>query len=147
MNKKISDKDKKDWLKFTEGKEKVFDKDLSNKTIKQTKLEKTIDLHGNTLENANKIIEEFIENCFSNGVSKITVITGKGSRSKNKDNPYQSENFGILKYSVPEHIKTSSNLMKMVKEISFKDIENPSKGSFDIFLKKIEKIKKWITLK
>ena len=147
MNKKISDKDKKDWLTFTEGKEKVFDKDLSNKTTKQTKLEKTIDLHGNTLENANKIIEEFIEKCFSNGVSKITVITGKGSRSKNKDNPYQSKNFGILKYSVPEHIKTSSNLMKMVKEISFKDIENPSKGSFDIFLKKIEKIKKWITLK
>ena len=141
MNKKISDKDIKDWLKFTEGKEKVFDKDLSNKTTEQTKLEKTIDLHGNTLENANKIIEEFIENCFSNGVSKINVITGKGSRSKNKDNPYQSENFSILKYSVPEHIKTSINLMKMIKKINFQDVQDSSKGSFEIFLKKIKKVK------
>jgi len=131
--KKISKKDKKDWFNFVKSNEKLNDKD--NQQIKNQKIDKIIDLHGYSLENANKAIDEFIKICFSQKVSKITIITGKGSRSKNKDNPYQSENFSILKYSVPEHIKTSSNLMKMVKEINFKDIEDPSKGSFDIFLK------------
>ena len=91
------------------------------------------------MENANKTINEFIKICFSQKISKINVITGKGSRSKNKDNPYQSENFGILKHSVPEYIKTNPNLMKMIKEINFEDIKNPSKGSFDILLKKNNK--------
>ena len=113
-------------------------KDISEKKNRSDKLERVIDLHGNSLENANKAIDEFIKICFLQKISKITIITGKGSRSKNKDNPYQSENFSILKYSVPEHIKTSSNLMKMIKKINFEDIENSSKGSFDIFLRKIK---------
>ena len=139
MKKKITKKDKKDWLDFISNNEKITNKDNQQILSQNKKIDKVIDLHGYSLENANKIINEFIEECFLQNVSKITVITGKGSRSKNKDNPYQSENFGILKYSVPEYIKKSLNLMKMVKEISFKDIENPSKGSFDIFLKKIKK--------
>ena len=138
MIKKISNKDKIDWLNFINSNEKLTNKDIS-KTKKSNQLEKVIDLHGYSLEDANKAIDEFIKICFSQKVNKITIITGKGSRSKNKDNPYQSENFSILKYSVPEHIKASLNLMKMVKEINFKDIEDPAKGSFDIFLKKIEK--------
>jgi len=136
--KKLSNKDKIDWLNFINSNEKLNDKDIYEKKNRSDKLEKIIDLHGYSLENANKAIDEFIKICFSKKISKITVITGKGSRSKNKDNPYQSENFSILKYSVPEHIKTSSNLMKMIKKINFEDIENSSKGSFDIFLRKIK---------
>ena len=139
MIKKLSNKDKIDWLNFINNNEKLNNKDISEKKNKFDKLERVIDLHGYSLENANKAIDEFIKICFSQKISKITIITGKGSRSKNKNNPYQSENFSILKYSVPEHIKASLNLMKMVKEINFKDIEDPAKGSFDIFLKKIEK--------
>ena len=137
MIKKISEKDKKDWFNFTKSNEKLNNKD--NQQIKNQKIYKIIDLHGYSLENANKAIDEFIKICFSQKVSKITIITGKGSRSKNKDNPYQSENFGILKHSVPEYIKTNPNLMKMIKEINFEDIKNPSKGSFDILLKKNNK--------
>ena len=135
MIKKISNKDKIDWLNFINSNEKLTNKDISKKK-KSNKLEKVIDLHGYSLEDANKAIDEFIKICFSQNVNKITIITGKGSRSKNKDNPYQSENFSILKYSVPEHLKTSSNLMKMIKEIDFKNVEDSSKGSFDVFLKK-----------
>ncbi len=137
MIKKITEKDKKDWINFLNNKEKLNNKD--NKQNKNQRIYKVIDLHGYSLQNANKTIDEFIKTCFSQKVSKINVITGKGSRSKNKDNPYQSENFGILKHSVPEYIKTNSNLMKMIKEINFEDIENPSKGSFDILLKKNNK--------
>ena len=136
MIKKLSNKDKIDWLNFINNSEKLNDKDIYEKKIKPNKLEKTIDLHGYSLENANKAIGEFIRICFLQKVSKITIITGKGSRSKNKDNPYKSENYSILKFSVPEHIKSSSNLMKMIKKINFKDVEDYSKGSFDIFLKK-----------
>ena len=135
MIKKISKKDKKDWHNFLKSNEKLINKDNQQIKNQNQKIDKIIDLHGYSLENANKAIDEFIKICFSQKVSKITIITGKGSRSKNKDNPYQSENFSILKYSVPEHIKTSLNLMKMIKEINFKDIEDPSRGSFDIFLK------------
>ncbi len=139
MNKKISDKDLKDWDKFINSKEKLFNKDNQQNQNKNKKINKVIDLHGYSLENANKIIDEYIKICFSQKVSKINVITGKGSRSKNKNNPYQSENFGILKHSVPEYIKTNPNLMKIIKEINFEDINDPAKGSFDILLKKNNK--------
>ena len=139
MNKKISDKDLKDWDKFINSKEKLFNKDNQQNQNKNKKINKVIDLHGYSLENANKTIDEYIKICFSQKVSKINVITGKGSRSKNKNNPYQSENFGILKHSVPEYIKTNPNLMKIIKEINFEDINDPAKGSFDILLKKNNK--------
>ena len=139
MNKKISDKDLKDWDKFINSKEKLFNKDNQQNQNKNKKINKVIDLHGYSLENANKIIDEYIKICFSQKVSKINVITGKGSRSKNKNNPYQSENFSILKHSVPEYIKTNPNLMKIIKEINFEDINDPAKGSFDILLKKNNK--------
>ena len=137
MIKKITEKDKKDWLNFLNNNEKLINKD-KQKNQNQS-IDKVIDLHGYSLENANKKIDEFIKICFSQKVNKINVITGKGSRSKNKDNPYQSENFSILKHSVPEYIKTNPNLMKMIKEINFEDVESPSKGSFDILLKKNNK--------
>ncbi len=139
MNKKISDKDLKDWDKFINSKEKLFNKDNQQNQNENKKINKVIDLHGYSLENANKTIDEYIKICFSQKVSKINVITGKGSRSKNKNNPYQSENFGILKHSVPEYIKTNPNLMKIIKEINFEDINDPAKGSFDILLKKNNK--------
>ena len=137
MIKKITEKDKKDWLNFINKKEKLTDKESLKKKKKLFYKEKTIDLHGCSIENANKTVEEFIFLCFSENVSKIKIITGKGSRSKNKKNPYLSENLNILKYSVPEFIKTKPNLMKMIKDINYNDVEDPSMGSFDIFLKKI----------
>ena len=138
MIKKISEKDKKDWLNFINNNEKLTNKEILEKKKIPIYNEKTIDLHGCSLENANKIVEEFILLCFSENVSKIKIITGKGSRSKNKENPYLSENLSILKYSVPEFIKTNPNLMKVIKNINYDDVENSSTGSFVIFLKKIK---------
>ena len=116
MSKKISEKDKKDWKNFLSNKEKVLDKDLFLKNnIKQNKLKK-IDLHGYSLENANKTIDEFINKCFNEKVTRITVITGKGLRSNNASNPYVSKDLSILKYSVPEFIEKNLNLMKMINK-------------------------------
>ena len=138
MSKKISDKDKQDWESFIKNKEKVPNKDLYLKKNKRQELNRTIDLHGYTLENANKIIGEFINSCFQSNVTKIIVITGKGLRSSSASNPYVSKDLSILKYSVPEYIKSNINLMKMIKNIKEADIKDGGSGAFNIYLKKIK---------
>ena len=139
MNKKLSDKDKKDWQHFISSEEKVQNKDLSLSSLETNKnLIKTIDLHGFSLENANKTIGEFINRCFKTNVSKITVITGKGLRSNNINNPYVSKDLSILKNSVPEFIKSNFDLMKKIKNIKEAKVEDGGSGAFDIFLKKFK---------
>ena len=141
MIKKISDKDIKDWENFTSNKEKIPNKDfVSQKKIRQEKIKK-IDLHGHTLEEANKSVENFIKRCFDDNVTKIIVITGKGLRSKNILNPYLSKNLSILKYSVPEFIESNSSLMKMIIEITDAKIEDGGGGAFYIYLKNKLKFK------
>ena len=137
MTNKLSDKDKKDWQNFLDSSEKLQNKDVDH-VNNQIISERTIDLHGYTLEEANKKMSEFIENCFANKVKKINVITGKGMRSKNLDNPYQSKNLSILKHSVPEYIKNSPELMSKIINIDFDSVNSSSKGNFDIFLKTIK---------
>ena len=139
MTKKISDKDKNDWLNFINNKDKLENKDISLKKPQKNSYEKSIDLHGYSLNDANKMIHKFILLSYENNIKKIKVITGKGSRSKNKENPYQSENLGILKYSVPEYINSNSELLQVIKFITQEDIESITKGSFEILLKKNDK--------
>ena len=136
MKNKISDKDKKDWKKFIESKERVQNKDSYNNEEKKISIEKTIDLHGYSLDEANQKIKEFIEKSYLESVSKINIITGKGSRSKNKNDPYQSSDLGILKHSIPDYIKNNIELMKKIKKIDFQSINSPNLGSFYIILKK-----------
>ena len=137
MNNKLSDKDKRDWQNFISNKEKDHNKDLSLSQIKIEKnLVKTIDLHGFSLENANRTIDEFINRCFKTNINKITVITGKGLRSNNINNPYVSKNLSILKNSVPEFIKSNTDLMKKIKNIQEAKAEEGGSGAFNILLKK-----------
>ena len=136
LTNKLSDKDKKDWQKFINSSERLHSKDLEQSN-NQTISERSIDLHGLTLEQANQEISQFIENCYLNKVKKINVITGKGMRSKNINDPYQSSKLSILKYSIPEYIKNNSELMKKIIKIDFESVDSPSKGSFDIILKSI----------
>ena len=136
MKKKISLKDKKDWEKFIKSSDKLENKDLNYYETIRNINKKTIDLHGYTLDEANNKIKDFIEKSFLEGVNIINVITGKGSRSKNKEDPYQSVDLGILKYSVPEYIRNNKELMKKVKCIDLKSIYDETKGNFNIILKK-----------
>ncbi len=133
---KISDKDKKDWEIFINSKDKVLDKDNHKLKKKVYGNEKTIDLHGYNLHDANIEIEKFISECFIKGIKKINVITGKGSRSKNTADPYQSKDLSILKYSVPVFITQNKILMDKILKINLEAVENPSQGSFDIILRK-----------
>jgi len=133
--KKISDKDKKDWENFLKSKERIPNKDFVNKKNTRHERIKKIDLHGYTIEEANKAVEQFIQKCFDESVTKIVVITGKGLRSKNIENPYLSKELSILKYSVPEFIESNTSLLKKIIEIVDAKIEDGGSGAFYIYLK------------
>ncbi len=135
MNDKISNKNKKDWENFVNSKEKLIDKDLSFQINKTTRI-RSIDLHGYTLDEANKTIEDFINKAFSENVNKLIVVTGKGLHSENEKDPYVSRDLGILKYSVPEFISNNSGLMNKINEITDAKIEDGGAGAFYIYLKK-----------
>ena len=137
MTNKLSEKDKKDWQNFLDSDVKLQSKDI-DQSNDQIISERSIDLHGYTLEEANKVISKFIENCYLSNVKRINIITGKGMRSKNFNDPYQSKDLSILKHSVPEYIKSNPDLMNKIIRIDFESVNSPSKGSFDIFLKTIK---------
>ena len=135
MNDNISDKDKKEWEDFLKSDEKIFDKDnnYQNKEFFKTK---SIDLHGYTLDQANKKIEEFIQHSYNEKINKIIVVTGKGLHSQNEKNPYVSKDLSILKYSVPNFIYNNRNLMKLITELKDAEIKDGGSGAFYIYLKK-----------
>tara|TARA_B100001564_G_scaffold237751_1_gene201069 strand:- start:148 stop:576 length:429 start_codon:yes stop_codon:yes gene_type:complete len=135
LNSNISKKDKKDWENFISQKESLPDKD-SNKHYKGENKTITCDLHGYSLDDANKKIRELINNSYANGVSKLIVVTGKGLHSKNEEDPYISKDLGILKHSVPEYIKNNQELIKLINEIKEANIEDGGSGAFYVFLKK-----------
>ena len=136
-----SDKDKQDWENFIKNKEKIPNKDFFNKTNERYEKIKKIDLHGYTIEEANRAVEQFIQKCFDEKVTKIIVITGKGLRSKNVENPYLSKDLSILKYSVPEFIENNKNLTRVIIETTDAKIEDGGSGAFYIYLKNKNKFK------
>ena len=138
---KNPDKDKHDWENFLNNKEKIPNKDSVHKKIIRYEKIKKIDLHGYTIEEANKAIEEFIQKCFEENVTKIIVITGKGLRSKNVENPYLSKDLSILKYSVPEFIENNKSLTQFIIEITDAKTEDGGSGAFYIYLKNKNKFK------
>ena len=133
MSKKLSKKDLNDWKNFIEGKDKIYSKDIFKSKIEYKK-ESTLDLHGFSLDQANTKVEKFIIDCFDKKIEKLNIITGKGLRSKVDQNPYQSKDLGILKYSVPEFIKSNSELMKIIKKIE-DQMDNRNSGYFTVCLK------------
>ena len=137
MTNRISDKDKKDWENFLLKKEKLPNKDI--KIDKKITFEtSSIDLHGYTLDEANKSIEDFIIKSYQEKINRLIVVTGKGMHSQNKKNPYLSKDLSILKYSVPEFIKNNGELMKKITDIKDADIKDGGSGAFYIYLKKLK---------
>ena len=135
MNSKISEKDKKTWEEFLSNDQKLPDKDNFQSNIKSKKT-RSLDLHGQTLDEANRIIENFIKKSYEDKVHKLIIVTGKGLHSSNEKDPYVSKDLGILKYSVPEFLKNNSELMKIISEIKDASINDGGSGAFYIFLKK-----------
>ncbi len=135
MTDKISEKDKKDWENFLSKKEKLPNKDINFTKEKKIKI-KNIDLHGYTLDEANKKIENFIKQSYIEKVNKLIVVTGKGLHSQNEKDPYVSKDLSILRYSVPHFIKNNNELMKIINDFDSATIEDGGSGAFYIYIKK-----------
>ena len=135
MSDKISTKDKRDWENFITSSDKLEDKDHLKKDKTSIKT-KSIDLHGFTLEEANEVIEQFINDSYLENIKKLIVVTGKGLHSQNDKDPYLSKDLSILKYSVPDFIEGNQELMKKILEMKDADIKDGGTGAFYIYLKK-----------
>ena len=77
-------------------------------------------------------VKKIIDHCVKNKFKELLLITGKGIHSTSDEDAYVSKNFGKLKYSVPEFIKTSE-LNKFV--ISINDAEKKDGGEGAILIK------------
>ena len=134
MKKKITEKDKEDWDNFIKNNEKLHDKDFLGEE-KLYKMNKTIDLHGYTLRDANIAVKNLINNSYDNKVEKLKISTGKGMRSKSEQDPFKSSKLSILKYSVPEFIQNNRELMSKIKKLNINEVEDLNSGNFTIILK------------
>jgi len=135
LSSKISDKDKKDWERFLSNKENISDKDSKSEETKKRRTF-SFDLHGYSLSEANEKVEHLINECYEKNVKKLILVTGKGLHSDNKKNPYSSQDLGILKHSVPDYIKNSNDLMKMINRIEEASVEDGGSGAFYVYFKK-----------
>ena len=137
-----STKDKKDWEDFTDHIGDIHPKEEDEPwdNIKFNKVKK-LDLHGFSLNDANRKVEEFLIESFNKGYRKILIITGKGSRSKINENPYVSEKFGVLKNSIPELMKNDKNLNEKIIKIETANNKDGGDGAIYVFLKNNNKFK------
>ena len=137
MKKKRTLEDLNAWKKFTSGSETLYNKDINFIKKQNSYIVKKIDLHGFTLESANKKVKEMLLNYHKKNISKVIIITGKGLRSNKEKNPYVSKDLSLLKYSVPDFLRTDNNLKSIIKNISKAEIEEGGDGAFYVYLKKI----------
>ena len=83
-----SSKDKKDWANFTKQMSNISVKESDFLEENQQKIKaRKLDLHGYSLDDANKVIKKFIIESFNKRYNKLLIVTGKGLRSKSYDNP------------------------------------------------------------
>ena len=138
----VTPKDKSDWDSFTKKMGNIISKEVDfDKKSNKKNIIKKLDLHGFNLDAANYAVEKFIIESFNKGLTKIIIITGKGLRSKLHENPYVSDQLSMLKYSVPEYIKTNEVLSKKVIKILKADLKDGGDGAIYVFLKNNKKFK------
>ena len=123
--------DKKTWEDYIKNPSDIYDKDISSKIQRRERYK--FDLHGFTLDDANSKVKEIIHYCIKNKFRELLLITGKGMHSTSDENVYISMKLGKLKYSIPEFIKTDSELNKLI--ISIDDAEKKDGGEGAIIIK------------
>ena len=132
----VSSKDKKDWVDFTKKMDVIFVKeDDSLQENREKNKIRRLDLHGYSLEDANRVVKKFITESFDKNYRKLLIVTGKGLRSKSYDNPYISKDLNILRNSIPEYIKNDENLNSIINKIAQAERKDGGEGAINIYLK------------
>ena len=134
--KNLSKKDLNDWKEYLKNPKDLIDKDSQNNPTNTNKRRFTFDLHGHSLIEANKKVDEIVKFCTQKKYSEILLITGKGIHSKS-DNVYESKDYSKLRYSVPEYLKTNEEIKKFIFQIGTAEDNNGGSGAILIKLKKL----------
>ena len=132
--KESNQEDKKTWEDYIKNPSDIYDK-VKNFSKTQRRDRYKFDLHGFTLDEANIKVKEILQHCIKNRFRELLLITGKGMHSKNEEDAYVSKDLGKLKYSVPEFIKTNTDLNKLIISISEAKTEDGGEGAIVIKLK------------
>ncbi len=134
--KDLSQEDKKTWEEYIKDPTDVHDKDINFR--KHNRKDRfTFDLHGFSLNEANKKVREILVSCVENKYKEILLITGKGIHSTNDKDAYVSKDFGKLKFSVPEFIKSDSDCRNLIISVNEAEIVDGGKGAILIKLKNL----------
>ena len=136
-HKDLSPEDKKKWEDYIKNPSDVFDKDKTNSINTKSKIRFRFDLHGFTLDQANKKVKEIILSCIEKKYKEILFITGKGKHSTNDKDIYTSKDLGRLKYSVPEFIHSDQELSSLIVSIQDAKIKDGGEGAIIIKLKNL----------
>ena len=130
--KDLSKEDSEVWQSYIKNPTDVYDKDLGNKSTNRKERFK-FDLHGYTLDEANKKVKDILISCSKNKYREILLITGKGLHSTSDEDTYVSSDLSKLRYSVPEFISSDDELKNYI--ISIEEAEKKDGGDGAILIK------------
>ena len=134
--KDLSQEDKKTWEDYIKDPSDVYDKEKNNqKTVRKKRFK--FDLHGFTLDDANKKVKEILFFCIKSKYKELLLITGKGLHSTNDKETYISKDFGKLKFSVPEFIKSDPEINKLIVSINEAEVKDGGEGAILIKLRNL----------
>ena len=134
----ITQEDKNVWESYIKDPSDVYDKDKVSSSDKKRKERFKFDLHGFSLEGANKKIKEILQYCVDNNYKELLIITGKGIHSTNEQDVFSSKDLGKLKYSIPDYIKSNQELSKLVISIDNAKKEDGGAGALLFKLKNLQ---------
>ena len=138
IKKKNLSEDIKIWEDYIKSPSDIYDKEIGNLPIDLRKEKKfKFDLHGFTLDEANKKVREIILTCLKKKYKEILLITGKGLHSNTDNNTYVSKDLSKLKFSVPNYIKNNNELSNYVLSISEAVTKDGGAGAILIKLKSL----------
>ena len=135
--KDLSQEDKETWDNFTRQPSDIYDKDLQITDDNPRRNRLRYDLHGFTLEDANRKVKDLILSGIRNKLKEILLITGKGLHSNTEEDTYVSKNLSKLRFSVPEFINSCDELSKFVVSISEASLKDGGSGAILIKLKNL----------
>ena len=131
--KDLTQEDMNTWENYIKNPSDIYDKDKDLSTNNTNKSRFKFDLHGYSLDDANKKVREIILQCISKKYRELLLITGKGIHSTNEKDAFISKDLGKIKFSVPEFIKNDQELNSFV--ISINEAEKKDGGDGAILIK------------
>ena len=134
--KDLSKEDTEVWQSYIKNPTDVYDKEIGNKSISRKERFK-FDLHGYTLDEANKKVKEILISCSKNKYREILLITGKGLHSTSGEDTYVSNDLSKLRYSVPDFISSDEELKNYITSIKEAEKKDGGDGAILIRLKNL----------